>query len=444
MKKYLSATAAMFREHPLRAFLSLFALATGSFLLSQAWSITGAIRFLAEQAFGSQGITVTLANGTVSDSGSYERTMPPDFDSSFAQLVANALPQASAPSPVVESRFDRIQVGDKTYQVRSSLGVGPSYLEALGLKLTAGSNLEQADIDSSAAKALISEDIAAALFGSAEEAVGKTFDTVMMGRMMMRQGPGNAAGRNVQSTRQTFTIAGVYSIPNETYREKMGIPDMLYPYTTSTLGAMRIPESFYWGTMVFSVKGMNIEEVRDTLLKVIAAEKGEDTSAVIWQGNPRRPNFNTENTSKALYSLQFMVTLLGLVLVLVSGVGMYGIMTVEVAGRIKQYGVRRALGATRSDIAKLVLEQAASIAILGSLAGVILALLLRAPVIGQLSPWFEKVGLDPEISARIPFDILPYLAAVLSVVAASAAFGILPAIRVMRAEPVSLLREETL
>jgi putative ABC transport system permease protein len=139
-----------------------------------------------------------------------------------------------------------------------------------------------------------------------------------------------------------------------------------------------------------------------------------------------------------------MVTLLGLVLVLVSGVGMYGIMTVEVAGRIKQYGVRRALGATRSDIAKLVLEQAASIAILGSLAGVILALLLRAPVIGQLSPWFEKVGLDPEISARIPFDILPYLAAVLSVVAASAAFGILPAIRVMRAEPVSLLREETL
>lgn len=454
MKMILTNTISMIREHPLRGFLSLFALFAGSFLMGSAWSIASGIDRLVDAAWGVQGTAMVLANGVTGADGSYERTMPPQFDATTADIVAQAIPGAGPVSPVTNVPFSRVQVGDKQYQIRRMLGVGSSYVETMGLKLVAGQSFGDQDIKDKKALVILSEEIAKGMFGSAEAAVGQTFQTVMQGPGMRglaatvtRSGSGNAAPqasglRGFQIPSQKFTVVGVFATPDDTSRRRLGLGDALIPYNASIPGGMNIPESFFWGSVVFSAKGISVDSARVALRHAFMAAKGDKVNVSVWQGNPNNPDLKTQNTAQSLEALASLVRVLGLVLALVAGVGMYGIMTVEVAGRSKHYGIRRALGASAPDIVKLVAGQASGMALLGSSVGLILSALLTNPILHSLSSWLSLVGLKPGLIDTIGFSPLPYLIALALIMTSSAIFGLIPAIRVLRTSPVSLLRED--
>jgi ABC-type antimicrobial peptide transport system permease subunit len=461
----LSNTISMIREHPLRGFLSLLALFAGSFLMGSAWSIADGIDRLVQAAWGVQGTAMVLANGTTTADGNFERTMPPQFDASTADIIAQAIPGAGAVSPVTNVPFGRVQAGDKQYQIRRILGVGASYLQTMGLKLVAGQSFGDQDIKSKKAVVVISEEIAKGIFGSAEAAVGKSLQTVMQGPGGMglaRANAGNAAGsggnaawagnnaaprssglRRFQIPSQKFTVVGVYATPDDTSRRRLGLGDAVVPYNASTPGRLNIPESFYWGTVVFTAKGVTVDAARIALQQAFMAAKGDLVKVSVWQGNPNNPDVRNQNTAQSLESLASLVRVLGLVLALVAGVGMYGIMTVEVAGRSKHYGIRRALGASAPDIVKLVAGQASGMALLGSSGGLILSALLTNPILHGLSPWLSLVGLKSGLVDTIGFSFLPYLIALALIMTFSSVFGLIPAFRVLKASPVALLREES-
>ncbi|MEI8096252.1 MAG: FtsX-like permease family protein [Spirochaetales bacterium] len=460
MNSFFQNAFSLFRENPLRGFLSLFALVAGSFLLASSWGISDGINRLIEAQNGTQGLVLTLSNGTLAADGSYERTFPPQFDSKIGDLVKAALPQSTKPSPVEQVRFDTIAVGDQQYRIRRVLGVGESYLETMGLKLIAGSGLTAEDITARKTVILMTEEVAKTLFGSAQDAVGKTIDMVTPARFAMRiqGGAGTAAVgattitrnrgtaatglQNLESSKQKFTIGGVYQTPDSATRSKFGLPDAVLAYTASQPGGFQVPENFFWGSVVFNAKGESLDTARAKLTAAVLAEKGADAKAAVWQGNPQNPDVKGEDTAKALRALVAMITALGLILVLVSGVGMYGIMTVEVAGRSRQYGIRRALGTSVSQIYGLVAKQSVSLAAFGALIGIVVAALLSGLLLGQLAPWFQLVGLRTETLATIGFNPLPYLEALVALLVASGLFGVLPALRLRKTEPISLLREE--
>jgi len=123
-----------------------------------------------------------------------------------------------------------------------------------------------------------------------------------------------------------------------------------------------------------------------------------------------------------------MLGILGLMALALASVGLYGVLTYSVAGRRREIGVRMALGASRSDVLRLVLRQGMVLVCSGAAIGLVLALL-----IGRV---FSRMlfGLSP----ADPLS-LAGAAAVLILVAVFACW--LPARAASRVDPLTALRQ---
>jgi putative ABC transport system permease protein len=129
---------------------------------------------------------------------------------------------------------------------------------------------------------------------------------------------------------------------------------------------------------------------------------------------------------------RFNSALLGLfagLAMLLAVIGVYGLISYSVAQRLREIGVRIALGASRSDIMQLVLRQGLAPVVAGVLFGLGLALAstrLLAALLYQVSPT------DPPT----------YTVVTILLLATSAVACVVPAIRATRVEPIAVLREE--
>jgi predicted permease len=140
----------------------------------------------------------------------------------------------------------------------------------------------------------------------------------------------------------------------------------------------------------------------------------------------------SESIDRLLFNQRLMARLLGGFALLGLGlacIGLYGLLSYEVARRTREIGVRTALGAQRSDVLTLFLRRGLVVVLLGSVAGVGAAAGLTRVLASLL---FEVRALDP-----LTFIGAAMLFAVVGLVAC-----ILPASRAMRVDPAVALRCE--
>jgi ABC-type antimicrobial peptide transport system permease subunit len=124
-----------------------------------------------------------------------------------------------------------------------------------------------------------------------------------------------------------------------------------------------------------------------------------------------------------------VLTLLGGLGFLLSAVGLYGLLAQMVIERTKEFGIRMAIGADGRRIMAVVLEQAAWIAVLGSVAGLALAKMGSRVVEAQL---FGLTRLEPWV----------YLTCAAGLVVIVLFAAIWPARAAVRIQPVQALRTE--
>jgi ABC-type antimicrobial peptide transport system permease subunit len=119
----------------------------------------------------------------------------------------------------------------------------------------------------------------------------------------------------------------------------------------------------------------------------------------------------------------------GLLALALACVGIYGIMAYTVAQRTNEIGIRLALGAQRGQVRGMVLSEAGSLAVLGMVAGLAIALGLGRLVKSML------YGLQP-------VDPLSLAGAGCLLTAVALIAGWVPAMRASRVEPMEALRHE--
>jgi putative ABC transport system permease protein len=119
---------------------------------------------------------------------------------------------------------------------------------------------------------------------------------------------------------------------------------------------------------------------------------------------------------------------IGLLTLTLAAIGLYGMMAFSVARQTQEIGIRLAIGATRSGIARIVVRDAVTLVVIGSVAGVAVALFVLRPL-----AMFLVANLRP----ADPLSLCAVIA-VLLITALAAAWG--PVRRASRIDPALTLR----
>ncbi len=316
--------------------------------------------------------------------------------------VAAASVPLSLPTEPGSTEVDSLHVGGRSF----SPGDGPLWVEDW--------MYSRADFS-----VLQSHLVRGRLF-TAEDERGET-DAVVVGERTARYlWPGESAiGKRLRFPDKWLTVVGVVADQGAiTGAEFQATGLQLFLPTSETRLHRRR------GLLVRVVAGTNTETVLANMTSVLHAVDRTipitlaKSEVAIIQGAQAQPRFVT-----------MILGVFAALALFLACFGLYGVISYAVAQRVREIGVRMALGAESTDVIRLVLGNGARLALIGAIVGVLASAAASRVMRGVL---YGVSPLDPLVYAAMPL--------LLMAVALFATY--LPARRAARADPVIALRAE--
>lgn len=311
-----------------------------------------------------------------------------------ARLLQDKLRDFADVGPVIQ-KTSTVKVGNKSNKGTSVLGTSANYPQIVKTVLEHGLFFSPSQERASAKVALIGQTVAKNLF----------------------VGSDNLIGKKISIDRVRYTVIGILAARGSIF----GIDQdntVVLPITTTQkqFGVSNV------NTIYLSAKKAEYEPiVKDMASKSLLKRLSED-------------DFTIQSQEQSLQTVNNITGILTIALggiatisLLVGGIGVMNIMLVSVTERTREIGLRKALGARRADILKQFLLEAVMLSLFGGAVGVVLgigaSLLLSKVFISVVTPW--------SIFLAFGFSV-----------AVGVIFGIAPALRASRLNPIEALRYE--
>ncbi len=283
------------------------------------------------------------------------------------------------------------------------IGVNKTYFDVKKYKVVAGRNFRSDDYEHFSRIIMLDTKLAVKLFGTND----------------------NALNKQVSVGSKSYLVVGVYKDPNA--------GSALYGMSSGGNAVM---------TNTQLAAEFNVNEIEAAYVHVNDATQattvGEETAKVMTQvSGVKTGHFTIFDMSKRIAEINsaygMMTTVIGAIAgisLLVGGIGVMNIMLVSVTERTREIGLRKALGATRRKILTQFLIESMVLTLLGGLIGLGLAAGLTSILNSNMA------DMKPSISFNVAIGSLLFSALIGMI------FGILPANKASKLDPIEALRYE--
>src|SRR6266852_1190388 len=369
---------------------------TASLILVVTIGMTGRQYVLSQiQAIGTNEIWAEYQGGTQHISSS----SPDPLTVDDLKAVRRDVPGIVAASPVINLE-ERVPVGNGKEKDIQILGVDPEYMHVRNLVVPSGRFFDQDDSQAHNKVGVVTDKMAIQLYGSTSAAIGKV----------------------IKLTGLPFTIIGTFKERVETFGQSeivdntLLIPYSVSRYFTDTPTVKLVYFSMADPSMVISATAQ-IKRVLQLRHRAESVYDVANLTAILSMAD------------RIATGLTWVLLLVAMVTLLVSGIGIMNIMLATVTSRIREIGIRKAIGATNREIRFQFLAEAILISLIGGFAGI---------VIGLAIPWSVRFLTE----YRLPVSGLSAIIAIFVSSVVGVIFGTVPAARAAQLDPVESLRYE--
>jgi predicted permease len=298
---------------------------------------------------------------------------------------------------------DHVYADQKLPPLRRYRMISPGLLKTMGNSLVAGRDFTWTDVYDMRPVALVSENLARELWGSAAAAIGKR----------------------------------IHENPKAKLREIVGVVSDERDDGVN----QEAPTIAFWPLMMDDFSGNKPFVQRGGAFIIRSTRTGssgfvQDISRAVWSINPDVPlayvrtmaDIYDKSMARTSFAL-VMLALAGGMALLLGLVGIYGVISYSVSQRTREIGIRMALGSPRKNVTRLFLRDGLRLSVIGVACGLAAAAAstrLMASLLFHVSP------LDP----------LTYAGVAGILIAAAALASFVPALRASAVDPVDALRAE--
>jgi putative ABC transport system permease protein len=400
MSEILKLAGDSFRASKTRFMLTALGMVIGtaSVILVVTIGLTGK-QYIQEliQKIGTNSVEVEYAGGGATAA---ERVRYNDFlTREDEKAVDQQVPGVMYSSPVL-SMHNRISFPGGIQKDTVVLGVTPDYQQIRNLIVTQGRFFDQTDDSAHIKCAVVTQQFAKEQYGSDDLAIGQTFQILGI----------------------PFTIIGVFKESVSDFgQSEIQDETILVPYTVARYftGTERVNQIY------FSLQSMN--EVPDAAREIVDVISSRHHSGSSYKAQTLSDLLVT--AAKIADALTAVLVMVAAVTLAVGGVGIMNIMLANVRSRIREIGIRKALGATHREIKLQFLTEAVLISLTGGIVG---------SLVGLAIPFSIRVFSGYEF----PISWLSVLIALTAATVVGVIFGTVPATRAAQLDPVESLKYE--
>ncbi len=339
----------------------------------------------------------TQVGGISQGAGSRQTLTQADADA-IASQVANI----SGVSPVINVQ-GQIIFQNQNYQTRAQ-GVYPAYQQIGNWQMAEGAFFSDSDESQSTAVAVIGQTVKQNLF----DPVGA-----------------DPLGQQIRIKSQTFTVVGVLAAKGASLGGNAD--DVIYvPFSTA---AQRLTNQAFVSQIAIQASSANtVTQVQNDTQQLLEQRHNIPSGGT--------DDFSIRNQNQIIQTVQGVTTTLTFLLVgvaavslVVGGIGIMNIMLVSVTERTREIGIRLAVGARRRDVLSQFLIEAIVLSAVGGLLGITIGIAAALEL--------SKLGSLPSLISPFSVSLAFGVSALVGIV-----FGLYPAWRASRLDPITALRVE--